>query len=98
MGARLVLFCLFLCLNSVLFYKAVWGDSGLLAHREFKARQTAAEEECRKVDVMNMELSREIRLLQTDDAYIERMIRERLHYLRDNEVLYLFADENSENR
>ena len=38
----------------------------------------------------NLSLSREIRLLQTDQKYVEKMIRQRLHYLRDNEILYLF--------
>ena len=42
------------------------------------------------LDAENLSLSREIRLLQTDQKYVEKMIRQRLHYLRDNEILYLF--------
>ena len=40
---------------------------------------------------------RDIRLLQTDERYVEKMIRQRLHYVHENEVLYLFGD-SSENR
>ena len=42
-------------------------------------------------------MSRDIRLLQTDERYVEKMIRQRLHYVHENEVLYLFGD-SSENR
>ena len=86
MGVRLCVLCLLILL------KAVWGENGLIDHGALKEQQLAAEEECRKLDDANRTLSREIRLLQTDDSYMEKMIRERLHYLRDNEILYLFDD------
>lgn len=98
MGVRLLILCAFLVLNSLLLYKAVWGTNGLLDHRELKQQQEAAEAECRNLDLANMALSREIRLLQTSDAYMEKMIRERLHYLRSNEILYLFNYEQSDLR
>ena len=41
-------------------------------------------------------LSREIRLLKTDPAYVEKVIRQRLNYVRKNEILYLF-DKSREN-
>ncbi len=90
MGARLLVLCLLVLVNCLLVYKAVWGANGLLDHAELRARQTAAEEECLRLDQTNRTLSREIRLLQTDSAYMEKMVRERLHYLHDNEILYLF--------
>ena len=42
------------------------------------------------------DLSREIRLLQTDDSYVEKMIRQRLNYVRKNEILYLFDEARPE--
>ncbi len=95
MGKRLAILCSLVFLNCFLAYKAVWGTSGLIAHGELKAEQHAAEEQCRQLDEANRLLSREIRLLQTDKAYMEKMIRERLHYLRENEILYLFGDGRS---
>lgn len=92
MGVRLFVLCLLILVNATLCYKAVWGENGLINHGRLKEQQFAAEEECRQLDDANRALSREIRLLQTDNVYVERMIRERLHYLRDNEILYLFDD------
>lgn len=92
MGARLCVLCLLVLVNCVLLYKAVWGENGLINHGLFKQQQYAAEAECKRLDDANRALSREIRLLQTDTAYMEKMIRERLHYLRDNEILYLFTE------
>ena len=92
MGVRLCVLCLLILLNCMLCYKAVWGENGLIDHGALKEQQLAAEEECKKLDEANRTLSREIRLLQTDDSFMVKMVRERLHYLRDNEILYLFDD------
>lgn len=94
MGARVVFLCLLFAVNCLLCYKAVWGESGFMEYKKMRLEQRAAEEQCLKLDAENMALSREIRLLQTDAAYIEKMVRERLHYLHDNEILYLFGDDN----
>ncbi|MDO5538083.1 MAG: septum formation initiator family protein [Desulfovibrionaceae bacterium] len=91
---RLLVLCGFVLINSFLVYKAIWGESGLLAHQVMVEAQRAAEAECLALDAQNRALSREIRLLQTDAAYIEKMVRERLHYLHDNEILYLFGDDD----
>ncbi len=90
MAVRLAVLCAFLLINSLLFYKAVWGTGGLLDHRDLVRQQQAAEEECRRLDAENRALSRDIRLLQTDPRFVEKMVRDRLHYLRGNEILYLF--------
>ncbi len=92
MGVRVLLLCVFFALNCLLGYKAVWGGAGLLEYRELQRQQREAEAECARLDNENKALSREIRLLQSDHAYIEKMVRERLHYLHDNEILYLFGD------
>ena len=92
MGARLCVLCLLILVNSILLYKAVWGENGLINHATFNQQQRAADAECISLDDENLALSREIRMLQTDNAYVEKMIRERLHYLRDNEILYLFDE------
>ena len=42
------------------------------------------------LDEKRAALSREIRLLKTDPAYVEKVIRQRLNYVRKNEILYLF--------
>ncbi|MDR2573102.1 MAG: septum formation initiator family protein [Desulfovibrio sp.] len=80
-------------INIVLFGRMIWGPAGLLEYRELKSRHAALREQMDKIDVQNLSLSREIRLLQSDKQYMEKMIRRYLHYVRENEVLYLFDDE-----
>ncbi len=94
MGIRVLVLCVFLAVNSLLVYKAVWGSSGLLEYRALREQQQEAAARSQRLDEENKALSREIRLLQNDPEYIEKMVRERLHYLHDNEILYLFGDED----
>ena len=62
-----------------------------MAYRDLKRTYQALEQEIASVDKENLALSREIRLLQTDKQYVEKVVRERLHYVRENELLYLFS-------
>ncbi|MDO4840460.1 MAG: septum formation initiator family protein [Desulfovibrionaceae bacterium] len=91
---RVVIFIIFIIVNIVFAYQAVWGERGLLAHDAIVARYNEAKERCAQIDKENMALSREIRLLKNDRPYIEKMIREKLRYLHDNEILYLFGDDD----
>ena len=77
-------------ISIVLFSRTVWGPTGLLEYRELKKQYADLEKQIADLDKENMALSREIRLLQSDNQYVEKVIRQRLHYVRDNEVLYLF--------
>ncbi len=79
-------------INVILFYRMVWGDSGVLAFNKLRNQYTALVQELAVIDEQNINLSNEIRLLKSDDAYAEKMIRQRLHYVRDNEILYLFTE------
>lgn len=78
--------------NVVLFYRMVWSPQGLIAYHSLKEQHKSLENRVTELDKGNIILSKEIRLLQSDDKYVEKMIRQRLHYVRDNEVLYLFTD------
>ena len=66
------------------------------AWRALKSRQGQLTAELRDLDKRRADLSREIRLLQTDDSYVEKMIRQRLNYVRKNEILYLFDEARPE--
>ncbi len=80
-------------LNVVLFYRMIWGDGGVLAFNALRQEHTQMQQELAAVEAQNIQLSKEIRLLKTDDAYVEKMIRQRLHYVRENEILYLFTND-----
>ena len=58
--------------------------------RELKSQRHSLEEQLGELENRGMQLSQEIRLLKTDKDYQERMIRQRLRYIRDNEIVYIF--------
>ncbi len=94
MASRVVVLIIFIIVNTTFTYQAVWGKKGLLEHEAVVAQYKEAQERCARLDRENKALSREIRLLQNDRPYIEKMIRERLRFLHSNEILYIFGDED----
>lgn len=78
------------CFDIALFGKMVWGPGGIVEYQELKGQYSALQRQIADLDAENMALSRDIRLLQSDDQYVEKMVRQRLRYLRDNEVVYIF--------
>lgn len=85
------------CIDVALLGKTVWGPGGYLEYRELKREYGALQQEIADLDAKNAQLSRDIRLLQTDNKYVEKMVRQKLRYLRDNEIVYLFPAEESQN-
>ena len=85
-------------LNVVLFYRMVWSPYGLLVYHQLRQEHAQLETQVQELDKHNLALSREIRLLRNDDSYVEKMIRQRLHYVKDNEILYLFNDAQSSSK
>jgi cell division protein FtsB len=91
---HLVTFFLVL-LNITLAFKLIWGEQGILAHRELKAKSAALEARLADVSARQQRLSDEIRLLRSDAAHMENIVRSRLNYVKDNEVLYMFPEDFS---
>lgn len=73
-----------------LFCKMAWGPGGMGEYRELKSQYNSLQAQISDLDARNMALSRDIRLLQSDKRYVEKMVRQKLRYLRDNEIVYLF--------
>lgn len=78
-------------INLALFCKMIWGPTGLMEYHALKQQYAGLQEKIAYLDSENMALSRDIRLMQSDPQYVEKMVRQKLHYLRDNEVVYIFA-------
>ena len=95
MFARRLVLAVSLILNMVLAYNLIWGERGAIAYKELRLRCDALEERIRQIGESNLELSREIRLLQSDEKYIEKTIRNRLNFVRSNEILYIFPGETN---
>lgn len=95
MFVRRAVLGLALILNVVLLYNLIWGKSGAIAYQELKERCADLQTRILAVEEENLDLSREIRLLQSDDAYLEKVIRNRLNFVRENEILYIFPGEGA---
>ena len=87
---RQLIFGISFVINAVLLYTLVWGEQGLIAYKSLKEQQRQLEVRIKELDTKNLSLSHEIRLLQSDERYLENAVRTRLNFLKDNEVLYIF--------
>ena len=87
---KLLFLVLVLLLNAALFSRLMWGSGSIYAWNALKEKQSELSQELAALNAQRASLSREIRLLKTDPDYVEKVIRQRLNYVRKNEVLYLF--------
>lgn len=94
MLTRRIILALVLLLNLALVYNLIWGQRGIIAYKELRARCESLETRIRSMEESNLNLSKEIRLLQSDEKYLEKTIRNRLNFVRENEILYMFPGEN----
>ncbi len=87
-----IIFVVSIVLNVALLSQLVWSDYGFTAYWEIKEQYNELEGRIEDFNRKNLKLSREIRLLQSDKSYIERMIRSRWNFVREDEVLYIFSE------
>ena len=90
MGWRRIFVGLSLTINIILACSLIWGDQGLRAYKNLKEQHEELAARIKDLDAKTVALSREIRLLQTDEKYQEMVIRERFNFVKDNEILYVF--------
>ena len=81
-----------LIINAVLAYSLIWGEQGFRAYRNLKEQHQELNDRIKDLDAQNIALSREIRLLQSDEKYQEKVIRDRFNFVKDNEILYVFPE------
>jgi len=90
--ARRILLGVLIAVNLVLLFRLVWSDHGVIAYMGMRNRSVMLENQLREVDAKSLELSNEIRRLKMDRPYQEMVIRDRMNYVKANEVLYIFSD------
>ncbi|MDD3310809.1 septum formation initiator family protein [Pseudodesulfovibrio sp.] len=95
MHGRILLVALLLCINLFLMFRLVWSDQGVFAYLELKNRYAALQEKIDAVDAKSLDLSQEIRRLKSDKAYQEKVVRERMNFVKKDEILYIFPDDNA---
>ncbi|WP_243546598.1 FtsB family cell division protein [Pseudodesulfovibrio tunisiensis] len=92
MIGRGILLAFLVLLNLFLVVRLMWTDQGVFAYLELKNRYEVLHQRLENVDAGNMDLSLEIRRLKTDRAYQEKVIRERMNFIKKDEILYIFPE------
>lgn len=91
---RVFLFITLGVVNCALFFFMIWGQNGVLAYRDLKQQHAELQEQQAELEEKIVQLSHEIRLLKNDKNYQEKMIRQKLRYIRNNEIVYIFDAQN----
>lgn len=95
MVIRRIVLAFLIFLNIFLAYRLFLGDTGLQAYLELKNKYAEMDETMKATEKASMDLSREIRMLKSNDEYLADTIRKRMNYVENNELLYLFSDKTS---
>lgn len=91
-----ILLVAIIVINLVLVYRLIWSSHGLFAYRELRTHHSELEKKLEELTSQTLVLSQEIRLLKSDRAYIEKMIRQHMNFVKPNETLYIFPNTSSE--
>ncbi|MBR6624794.1 MAG: septum formation initiator family protein [Mailhella sp.] len=95
---KMLFLVLLVLLNAALFSRLMWGSGSIHSWYALKEKQNEVSQELTALNEQRAALSREIRLLKTDPDYVEKVIRQRLNYVRKNEILYLFDKNRQDSR
>ncbi len=87
---RTLFLCSALLLNVTLGYRLLFSEQSIFAWQDVQLHYAQMQKQLEDIRHRQAALSEEIRLLQSNGDYIERAVRERLNYVRENEILYVF--------
>lgn len=93
MFGRRVIVGLLVLLNLYLLLGLIWGERGFFSYLDLRNRYRSLRTEVERLETSSRDLSMDIMRLESDADYQERMIRERMNYVRENEVLYVFPQD-----
>lgn len=71
---------------------SVFGDRGLLEIRDLRAKEAALRGRADALEAHNEKLRDDVRRLRDDDAYLERVARERQGLVKPGETVYRFPE------
>ncbi|EPR42223.1 Septum formation initiator [Desulfovibrio sp. X2] len=94
MVLRRAFLIILLAANVTLLGLVFIGNQGLFAYRDMRARYEDLAAKLKSVDQRSLELSQDIRLLKSDREHMERAVRAQTNFVRDNEILYLFPEQD----
>ena len=76
--------------NLSLLYTVFVSEQSVFSFFELQAMEQSLKEQIISLDEEGTMLSHEIRLMKEDESFQKQVVRDQLHYLYDNEVMYLF--------
>lgn len=89
---RSVVLFLALVLNAVFVSALVWGEHGLTGYEHLREEYDALKVTLQELQEQQGQLERKLELLKSDDAYIEKMVRKHLKFVKENEIIYDFSE------
>lgn len=81
---------LFALAFAVSFYLVIFGESGLVAAYHLSQEKGKLEDRIQQLRDENIELEKNIVLMQTDRTFQESVIRRKLSYLKKDELIFDF--------
>ncbi|MBI2027532.1 MAG: septum formation initiator family protein [Deltaproteobacteria bacterium] len=76
----------------LIFCFSLFGNKGLLRILSLKKEYQSIASNVEKVKTQNEELFKEIKLIEGERSYLEKAVREKLGFVRDDEIVYEFND------
>jgi cell division protein FtsB len=71
----------------------VLGEMGVVKYYRMKAQYTALTEEIARLKQDNAKLTKDVRALRSDPAYVERIARDKLGLARQGEIVYYYGEQ-----
>lgn len=78
----------------VLAVSSVWGNRGLLHLWRLQEQLAEVESDVVRLQRENHQRREHLRRLRSDPAYLERIVRQRLGWVREGEILYRVRPES----
>ncbi|WP_461833369.1 FtsB family cell division protein [Desulfothermus sp.] len=82
-----IIFLLFV--NIFLLYKFTMSPTGIFYYLTLKKIKENYEKKIQHLNLHNIELSQKIQLIKNNKEFQEKIIRQRLHFGRKNEFIYI---------
>jgi len=89
----------FIILISIQTYKLIWGEKGLIEYMQYNKKVEMIKRNNEILIKKNDELKHKIDKLQTEKEFLEKMIRDKLDMIKENEINIKFKGKKKhENR
>jgi len=75
--------------NFFLLYKVTISPNGIFNYLKLKKLKENYEKKVELLELHNIELSQKIQLIKNNKEFQEKIIRQRLHLGRKNEIIYI---------